>query len=184
MHWIDFYLICFAVGGGFSLMALMAGACHAPHLHFHHGAPHIGGAFNMGTLSAFLLWFGGAGYLVTRFETWWFLWGLIFAVVLGLLGASMVFWFIARVLLRSDHPLDPADYEMVGVLGRVISPVREGGTGEMTFSQQGFRSAASIRSDNGRPIPKGTEVIVTRYEKGIAYVRGFDEMTKEESAAS
>ncbi len=175
MNWLDFYLICFAVGGGFSLMALMGGTFHAPHLHLHHGSGPAAGAFNMGTLSAFLLWFGAAGYLITRFETWWFVWALVIAGLLGLVGASLVFWFIARVLMRGDIPLDPADYEMIGVLGQVISPIREGGTGEMTFSQQGRRSASPIRSEDGKAIPKGAEVIVTRYEKGIAYVRGFDE---------
>jgi hypothetical protein len=183
MTWLDFYLICFGVGGGFSLMALMGGTFHAPHLHLHHGGGHAGGAFNMGTISAFLLWFGAGGYLITRFETWWFLWGLMLSALLGLIGASMVFYFIARVLMRSDVPLDPADYEMVGVLGRVTCTVREGGTGEMTFSQQGRRTATAIRSEDGRPIAKGTEVIVTRYERGIAYVRGFDELTHQESAA-
>ena len=43
----------------------------------------------------------------------------------------------------------------------------------MTYSQQGQRCAAPVRSEDGQPICKGTEVIVTRYEKGIAYVRGF-----------
>jgi membrane protein implicated in regulation of membrane protease activity len=179
MTWLDFYLICFAVGGGFSLLALMGGTFHAAHahLHLHHGAGHAAGAFNMGTIAAFLLWFGAAGYVITRFETWWFIWGLIFSALLGLFGASMVFWFIARVLLRNDIALDPADYEMIGVLGKVTSPVRDGGgTGEMTYSQQGRRFGAAIRSEDGRPIPKGTEVIVTRFEKGIAYVRGFDEL--------
>ena len=136
----------------------------------------------MGTISAFLLWFGAAGYLITRFETWWFLWALLFSGLLGLMGASMVFWFIARVLMRNDIPLDPADYDMIGVLGRITCTVREGGgTGEMTYSQQGRRSAAPVRSEDGLLLAKGTEVIVTRYEKGIAYVRGFDEMTNEES---
>src|SRR5215469_2311914 len=80
MNWLDFYLICFGVGGGFSLLALMGGTFHAPHLHLHvhHGGSHLGGIFNMGTISAFLLWFGAGGYVITRFETWWFLWGLIF----------------------------------------------------------------------------------------------------------
>ena len=157
-------------------MALMGGTFHAPHVHLHHGGGHAGGAFNIGTIAAFLLWFGAGGYVITRFETWWFIWGLLISGLLGLLGASMVFWFIARVLMRSDVPLDPADYEMIGVLGQVISPVREGGgTGEMTFSQQGRRCAAPIRSEEGRQIPKGVEVVVTRYEKGIAYVRGFEE---------
>src|SRR5579863_9063850 len=95
MNWLDFYLICFAVGGGFSLMALMGGTFHAPHVHLHHGSGAAGGAFNMGTISAFLLWFGAGGYVITRFETWWFLWALLIAGALGLTGASMVFWFIA-----------------------------------------------------------------------------------------
>jgi hypothetical protein len=176
VNWLDFYLICFAVGGGFSLMALMGNTFHAPHLHLHHGGGHAGGVFNMGTFAAFLLWFGAAGYLITRFETWWFVWGLLFSGLLGLIGASMVFYFIARVLMRGDVPLDPADYDIIGVLGRVTAPVREGGTGEMIYSQQGQRSAAPIRSEDGRAIAKGAEVIVTRYEKGIAYVRGFDEV--------
>jgi len=175
--WLDFYLICFAVGGGFSLLALLGGTFHAPHLHVHHGGGHAAGASNMGTISAFLLWFGAGGYLITRFETWWFIWALLLAGVLGLTGASMVFWFIARVLMRGDIPLDPADYDMIGVLGQITSTVREGGgTGEMTYSQQGQRCAAPVRSEDGRLLPKGMEVIVTRYEKGIAYVRGFDEL--------
>ena len=176
MNWLDFYLICFAIGGGFSLMALMGNTFHAPHVHLHHGGGTAGGVFNMGTFSAFLLWFGAAGYLITRFESWWFVWGLLFSGLLGLLGASMVFYFIARVLMRGDIPLDPADYDMIGVLGQVTSPVRVGGVGEMTFSQQGRRSCSPIRSEDGQSIPKGAEVIVTRYEKGIAYVRGFDEV--------
>ena len=176
MNWSDFYLICFAVGGGFSLMALMGNTFHAPHLHLHHGGGHAGGVFNMGTFAAFLLWFGAAGYLITRFETWWFVWGLLLSGVLGLIGASMVFYFIARVLMRGDIPLDPADYDMIGVLGRVTCPIRQGGIGEMTFSQHGRRSATTIRSVDGAPIPKGVEVVVTRYEKGVAYVRGFEQM--------
>jgi membrane protein implicated in regulation of membrane protease activity len=176
--WLDFYLICFAVGGGFSLLALIGGTFHTPHIHLHHGGGHAAGAFNMGTIAAFLLWFGAGGYLITRFETWWFLWGLMLAALLGLTGASMVFWFIARVLMPGDVALDPADYDMIGVLGHVTSPIREGGgTGEMTFSQEGHRCAAPVRSEDGKPIAKGAEVIVTRYEQGIAYVRSFEELT-------
>jgi hypothetical protein len=33
------------------------------------------------------------------------------------------------------------------------------------------------RSDDGAAIPKGVEVVVTRYEKGIAYVRRFEDLT-------
>ena len=70
---------------------------------------------------------------------------------------------------------------MIGVLGRVSSTVREGGTGEMIFSQEGLRRAVSMRSESGAPIARGTEVVVTEYKGGIAYVRPWDEMSKMDS---
>jgi hypothetical protein len=63
---------------------------------------------------------------------------------------------------------------MVGVLGRITSPIRAGGTGELLYSQAGTRRCAAARSDDGIAVEKGAEVIVTRYEGGIAYVRTWD----------
>ena len=93
-----------------------------------------------------------------------------------------MFWFLFRVLLAHDKDLDPADYYMIGVLGRVSSTVREGGVGEMIFSQEGVRRAAAIRSETGKPIARGTEVVVTQYKGGIAYVRPWEEMSEMDSA--
>ena len=66
---------------------------------------------------------------------------------------------------------------MDGVFGTVSSPVLAGATGEMIFVQQGRLTASSIRSETGTPIETGREVVVTRYENGIAYVREWDELT-------
>ncbi len=68
---------------------------------------------------------------------------------------------------------------MVGVLGRLSMPIREGGTGELIYSQMGTRRVCGARSDDGSGMAKGTEVVVTRYEKGIAYVRLWSEMSGE-----
>jgi hypothetical protein len=75
--------------------------------------------------------------------------------------------------------MNAADYEMTGVLGKLSVPIREGGTGEIIYSQAGTRRTCGARSDNGTIIPKGSEVLVTRYEKGIAYVRLWSEITGE-----
>jgi transcriptional regulator with XRE-family HTH domain len=40
------------------------------------------------------------------------------------------------------------------------------------------RRAASARSEDGRPIDRGVEVVVTRYERGIAYVRPWEELSE------
>jgi hypothetical protein len=47
----------------------------------------------------------------------------------------------------------------------------------MMFSQMGSRRAAPARSESGVEIPKGVEVVVTRYERGIAYVRPWEELS-------
>ena len=66
---------------------------------------------------------------------------------------------------------------MVGVLGQLTSAIREGGTGEMSFSQEGVRRSARGSQRRRTAIEKGTEVVVTRYEKGIAYVRRWEDLT-------
>ena len=98
------------------------------------------------------------------------------ATLSGIGGASVVFWFLAKVLMRREEALDPADYDMVGVLGRMSIPIRPGGTGELIYSQQGTRHVTGARSEDGTAIPKGVEVMVTRYERGIAYVRPWDDL--------
>jgi membrane protein implicated in regulation of membrane protease activity len=193
MTWSDFYLICFFLGLGLSALAVLASSVHLhiPHLHLHHGIhlPHGGSGargetpwFNFGTLSAFLAWFGGTGYVLEHTYHVWVVVVIFVATLSGLGAAAVVFWFVAKVLMADEVPLDPADYDMVGVLGKTTISIRPGGTGELVFTQGGTRHVAGARSEDGAAIPKGTEVMVTRYDKGIAYVRPFaDALGEEES---
>ena len=187
MNWSEFYFVCFLVGFLLSVLSLLAGSVHLhlPHLHLHgahighgHGGGRGASWFNMGTLAAFLAWFGGTGYLLEHYYSVWFLLALAIATVSGLGGASVVFWFLARLMSR-EQPLDPADYEMVGVLGKLSMPIRASGTGELIYTQGGTRRVSGARAETGAAIPKGVEVVVTRYEKGIAYVRAWDDITGE-----
>ena len=193
MTWSAFYLICFLVGFGLSALTLLIGSVHLhlPHLHFGHGihlahghghAGHAAGHnspawFNFGTLAAFLAWFGGTGYLLDHYYAVWFLAALGIATLSGLGGAAVVFWFLAKVLMSREEALDPADYDMVGVLGQLSMPIRSGGgTGELIYAQGGTRRVAGARAESGAAIARGAEVVVTRYEKGIAYVRPWEEL--------
>ena len=188
MTWSDFYLICFLVGFGLSALALLAGSVHLhfPELHFHHGLHihthgHVGGHgadmpwFNFGTIAAFLAWFGGTGYLLHHYYGVWIVATLGVAALSGIGAAAIVFWFLVKVLMAREAALDPADYDMIGVLGRLSIAIREGGTGELIYSQEGTRRVTGARSEEGIAIPKGAEVMVTRYEKGIAYVRPWED---------
>ncbi|MGH9715553.1 MAG: hypothetical protein ACRD4R_02315 [Candidatus Acidiferrales bacterium] len=150
------------------------------------GAGHHGGSggthvsfFNFASFMAFLAWFGGTGYLLTRYTTFVDFLAFVLAAASGLAAAGIVFWFLAKVLLAHETQLDPADFDLIGMLGKVNVRIRQSGTGEIVFSQAGSRHAAGARSENGGAIEKGTEVVITRYERGIAYVRCWEEMAGE-----
>jgi membrane protein implicated in regulation of membrane protease activity len=169
-----------------------AGVHHGGH-DLHHGgdAGHDSGStnrlhaasvspLNLGTIAAFFAWFGGAGYLLSAYSSLWFVWSLLLSIATGLAGGSLIFWFLAKVLVGTERNLNPADYQMTGILGYVSSAIREKGTGEIIYSQEGIRRTCGARSEDGKPVPKGTEILVTRYQKGIAYVRKWDELSKSE----
>ena len=193
MTWEMFYLTCFLVGVTLSLVSFVGGNLHLTHLHFHlsHGhmaASHAGAGHavagrgpempvvNFATVTVFLAWFGGTGHLLTRHSSLLVTVIVLLAIAAGLAGSAIIFWFIVKFLLTHDHALDPADYERVGVLGRISSAIRKGGTGEIIFSQEGTRQTCGARSEDGEALARGIEVIVTRYEHGIAYVRRWEEM--------
>jgi hypothetical protein len=147
--------------------------------------PQHGGVspFNPPTIAAFLAWFGGTGYLLSRFSALRVGVELTLSIVVGSVGGAIVFVFLSKFLLSGSGFLDPADYYMVGVLGRLSVPIRQGGTGELIYSQAGTRRVCGARTEDGSTIAKGQEVVVTRYERGIAYVRLFSEMAGEEGVA-
>ena len=69
---------------------------------------------------------------------------------------------------------------MAGVLAHVSDSIRDnGGIGEILFSQTGARRCSAARSEDGRAISRGTEVVVIRYERGIAWVRPWAELTAD-----
>jgi len=191
----DLYLMCFIIGFLLSAISFVFGNLHIhlPHFHLGHltfhahapSAPHAHGlgtsdlpAINFGTITAFLAWFGGIGYLLTKYTGLVARLALLFAIFGGMVGATIVFFLVSKLLMKHDRPLNPADFEMIGVLGRLAVPIRSEGTGELIYSQEGTRRTCGARSEDGSPIAKGTEVVVTRYERGIAYVRTWDEMSR------
>jgi membrane protein implicated in regulation of membrane protease activity len=193
MTWANVYLVCFLVGFILSVLSVLSGSFHVriPHLDLHHGMPHVHvghthgsgtsdvSFINFGTIAAFLAWFGGTGYLLTEYSALWFLTALAASVGSGMVGAALVFWFLAKVLVAHERPLDPEDYRMVGVLGTISSTIRPGGTGEMIFTQEGVRRGAAARSEDGAELAVGTEVVVERYEQAIAYVKRWDDLASE-----
>ena len=192
--WTDFYLFCFIVGFALSVFSFLAGAVHLHlpfKLHFpfhggHHGAGSTHGSlkagaqiswFNASTLMVFLAWFGGTGYLLTRHSHLVALVSLAISTFAGLFAGWVVFKFMVKLMLSSDAPLSNDDYRIEGSVGMLSMPIREKGTGEIIFSLAGVRRCAGARCDDGA-LEKGAEVVIERYEKGIAYVKRWEDFTK------
>jgi hypothetical protein len=210
MTWESFYLVCFLAGlflTAFSLLGGMGhfgGHIHVPHAHFPaaghilHGMPHAAhvphGASGAGTqqggsnvpwwntfsIMVFLCWFGAAGYLLTRYGSFVAAVVVLLAGICGLAGGAIVFFFLTKVLLPHERELTADETAVTGVVGRVSSPIRVGGTGEIVYEQMGARCSSPARSEDGTPLEKQEEVFVVRYEKGIAYVRRWEEVLEEQ----
>ena len=194
MTWSDFYLFCFTVGFALSVFSFFAGAVHIHvpfKMHFplhvgHHGGTGMrvgvrGGMhlswFNASTVMAFLAWFGGTGYLLTRHAHLMALASLAISTSAGLFAGAVVFKFMVK-LMHADPPLKNEDHRIEGSVGTISMPIREKGTGEIIFSLGGARRCAGARCEDGKALERGTEVVIERYDKGIAYVRRWDEFTK------
>jgi membrane-bound ClpP family serine protease len=132
--------------------------------------------WNAFSIMVFICWFGAGGYLLTRYGA--FVTGvvLVLALVCGVAGGGIVFLFLTRVLLPHERELTADETAVIGVVGRVSAPIRPTETGEIVYEQLGARRSAPARSQDGVPIQKQEEVFVVRYEKGIAYVRRWEDL--------
>lgn len=194
----EIYLICFGVGSLWSAASLFMGGMHLGHgthghVHSVHGHAHathghshssplawsswLGTLLTPGCIAVFLAWFGGIGYLLTRHSALGRWADLAIAVLVGLAGAFLLGAFL-RWLQSHEQPLESIDTDIVGTLGRVSSLIRPGGVGEVIYTRDGSRRCVAARSEGGNEISRDEEVVVTRYEKGIAYVRTWAALTQ------
>jgi hypothetical protein len=139
---------------------------------------------NFGTVTAFMTWFGGIGFLLTGYSQIVAVATVMVSLVGGLVGGGLIFLFMAKVLAPDQIPMDPSDYYLPGTLGRITVTVPPSGTGEMVYTQAGTRKTVAVRGAAGESIAKGTEVVVLRYERGIAYARPWEQVADGRSGES
>lgn len=190
------FLGCFVFGLLFTVATFLLGAfgsgnhIHLPGVNFHGGGGHGGGEggghetaqvspFNLSTISAFLAWFGGAGYLLARYSDLTALAVLLAATGAGVLGGGIIFVTLTRFVLPRLTVMRPEDYRIEGTVARVASPIVAGGTGEIVYTLGGARHADGARSVTGEALDRGEEVVILRRERGIAYVERWDKFARQ-----
>jgi hypothetical protein len=128
---------------------------------------------NITAIVLFLAIFGGVGLLLSPSHQ------LVAPLIGAIAGAcglagSMAVNRVLRAIVSRERPLEPVEY--TGTLAQVTVPIRNGGgTGEIVYTLDGARCCSGARSDDGTGIARGAEVVIVRYDKGIAYVAAFED---------
>jgi len=102
------------------------------------------------------------------------------ALLAGLAGAMLLGAFLRKVM-AGEVTLDPRDYRLEGTLAKVTVSIPAGGVGEIVFTKAGRRRSEAARSVVGQAIPRGSEVVILRYERGAAHVQLWEQLLEERS---
>ncbi len=190
----QFFLGCFAFGLVFTVATFLLGAFGGGHgLHIpgldgllghgdaagggHGAGDHQGSGFspfNLSTISAFLTWFGGAGYLLERYSSFTGTMIVGLATGAGIVGGGAIFLALTRYVAPRLTEMRPEDYQVVGTAARVSIPIRKGGTGEIVYTLAGTLHSDGARCVTGEALERGTEVVILKVERGIAYVEPWE----------
>lgn len=186
------FAVCFALGLILALISFVAGVGHFGHAHVHLGHAHGNNAhpgghnstggergegvsfLNLSSVTIFVTWFGAIGFSLRLAGGLGLFLVVAFAVIGGVAGAYAVYLFLAKFLLKGQSkPMTASDTYMPGTVARVTSQINAGGVGEIVYVHLGTRRSCGAKATDGAQISKGTQVIILRYEKGIAYVKPF-----------
>ena len=85
---------------------------------------------------AFLAWFGGAGYILTRTSHLVAAISLGLSVLAGLAAGTIVYRFMLKLTYAGDSLMLDEDYRIEGCVGTLSLPIRQQGTGEVIFSRR------------------------------------------------
>lgn len=195
------FLTCFIFGALFTAASVLVGSAglhgaHLPHAgghgaaHVHQGGgAHSGGpgsslrqdltSFNFTGALAFITWFGAAGYVLLHTAGWVVVPAIVGALLAGVIGWVLIALFFHRIR-EGEREMDPADYRLVGTVGRLTAPVGADVLGEVLFTKGGTRRSEAARSLDGKPIARDTEVVITAFDRGIATVEPWAEFLATE----
>ncbi len=118
------------------------------------------------TLAAAALWFGGVGLIAegNRFA-------LILAILAALAGAALIRGVFGALIHAGTAPLSST---AEGAIATVNATIRTDGLGEVIYTLEGLHRSVAAQSEDGLVIPRGTTVVITRRERGIAWVEPLE----------
>lgn len=178
MSALTIYIICFGVGLLFTLLSavlghLFGGADTDAHAdvgtggHAEAGFEHTGmpglSPFSPTTIASFVTAFGAFGMIFSKIPLTQSPWvsGPL-AGISGLAVAAGVFWLFNKLFSKTQASSEALVGELIGCTATVITPIPQGGVGEIAYVHGGTRYTAPARSESGAAIGPGQVVRIHR----------------------
>jgi membrane protein implicated in regulation of membrane protease activity len=125
-----------------------------------------------GTIVAtFVTGFGGGGVMAHYLFEWTMVPGLGFATVSGLVLAGAAFLLLDLVFKHTQAGSEFTTDDLVGREAQVITPIPEGGTGEVAYLVKGQREESPAQTLDGKAVAKGQLVVIEKVVGSTVYVR-------------
>ncbi|HET7624938.1 MAG TPA: NfeD family protein [Verrucomicrobiae bacterium] len=168
------YLFCLVVGFVFVLVSAIFGHVLGGHAHVDGSGGHAeaGGDnsdspgvsfFSPIIMAAFVTAFGAFGMIFSQFEPTQ---RPPISAPLAVLGAFVIAYILVftlrKIMGAADCSSESQVATLVGHVATVISPIPDGGVGEIAYVQAGTRYTAPARNETGKSIANGQTVTITR----------------------
>lgn len=168
------YAICLIAGVLFVLVSFVGGHMfghgagdvgtggHAEGGFDHSGVPGLS-FFSPTVLSCFVTAFGASGLILSHISVTQSAWvSAPLSSVIGALAAFSTLLVFNWVFQKTQSSSESRVSSLVGMTASVVTPIPQGGVGEIAYIQGGSRYTAAARTENGAPIGAGKPVRIHR----------------------
>lgn len=164
------FLAAFGSGLAIAVYAMLHGVERTQGSESLRPAPHL----NLPALAAFLVSSGAVGYLLLRNTILSNVAISLIAIAGGVGGWIGMTIVMAKWALRPAQPSahDEAE-EFQGHPAIVVSAIHGEADGSIRYHRNGTEHVVSARHLTDRPLPSGTEVVIDRFEGGVAIVEDW-----------
>ena len=124
-------------------------------------------------MAVFITAFGAGGIVATQGLGWGPLAAIGLACGSGLLIAGVVYEVLNAVYKRAQGSSEASASDIIGVTAEVLTPISEGGTGEIAYVVRGTRYTGPARSADNTKIARNRPVRIVRVAGSMIYVTPF-----------
>jgi len=124
-------------------------------------------------IAVFLTVTGGLGAILSSRHGMVFT--LVASVLAGLFIAKLINRLVIKPLYKAQNTSSFDKREIIGTNARVISPIRQGGYGKISYSVSGSIVTGPAKSEDGGEVKNGEQVNITRIESGTYFVKKLEE---------